>query len=116
MGERKRAEDDYSAIRAERIAEMIGLGFTDEQAAAEARIAEQRVRAREAYARGLIERLKAANRALDEAWFRWLGEHPDHEELPVPSFPEQDAVDAVFAEIDAVMVDRWPQHLHFPGV
>ncbi|HYG30609.1 MAG TPA: hypothetical protein VD887_10380 [Allosphingosinicella sp.] len=119
MAQRQRPQLDYAAIRAEAIAEMIGLGFSDEEAAAEARRTEIRARARADYVRGLIDRLKAANEALEAAWMRWLDENPDWEEHdePAPDPPEQAAVDAIFEEIDAIIAhDRWPQHLHFRDV
>ena len=120
----KRAEPDYAGIRADAIAEMIELGFSDEAAAAEARRREERARARCAYAHGLIDRLMAANEAVTQAWFRFLDAHPEYceggekEDEECGFEPEeQKEVDAILAEIDAIKDhDRWPRHLHFGGV
>lgn len=108
--------------RAERIAEYMELGLGEEAAARETRAAEARVEARCAWVKRRMADLRAAREAADAAWIRMLDAHPDVDwedpgapELPDP--PEQAALDAILAEIEAVRDhDRWPRHLHFAGV
>lgn len=121
MGEkRKRPEPDWAAFRAEAIAEMIGLGFSDEQAAAEARRAQARAKARFDWGLDLMDELDAAQAAAEAAWARFEHEHgalddETYDALPAP--PEQERLEALLAQVDA-LVERgqYPRHLHFRGV
>ena len=126
MHERKRPEPDWAAVRAEAMAEMIGLGFSDEAAAAEARRIEARRRARIDYGFALVDRMRAAQKAVDSAWNRRFDENPelcdetDGAEDALEAMgdvPEQAALDSALDEVQAVIREgRWPRHLHFDAV
>lgn len=104
------------------MAELLGLGLCEDEAAAQILEAEPRARARLAWAKDRLAAMKSAQKALDAAWARQLAPYPDVDwddpdapEIPDP--PEQAAFDAIDAEIRAVIDhDRWPRHLHFPNV
>jgi hypothetical protein len=115
-------EKEVERWRRLRMAELLELEMREEQALAHLREAEPRFRARCAWIEERMAALKAAQHAADSAWARQLAAHPDVDwddpdapELPDP--PEQAALDAIDAEIRAVIDhDRWPRHLHFPDV
>lgn len=74
--------------------------------------------ARVAWVRETMEALRAAQRNADQAWERLVAAFPDDvdddelEDLPPPA--EQAQVDAIHAEINAVIDhDRWPRHLYW---
>ena len=81
-------------------------------------------RARVDYSRALIDRLKAANEAVERAWMRFLDDHPEYceggekEDEDCGFEPEEQAeVEAALTAIDEVIRhDRWPPHLHFGGI
>lgn len=117
--------DIETAVRGWReaqVAELVGLGLPEDEAIAQMLEAEPRVRARFAWAEDRIAAMRAAQKALDAAWFRRLDAHPDVDwddpDAPIlPDPPEQAAFDAIHAEIMAAADhDRWPRHLHFPNV
>jgi C4-dicarboxylate-specific signal transduction histidine kinase len=117
---------DWAALRARRISEMIALGFSDEEAAAEGRRAEARVRARTDYAAALGARMRAAFAAVDAAWDRRFDERPElleetdeaDEALRAMGDPPEEAeLEALLAEVHAIADrDAWPRHLYFHGV
>jgi hypothetical protein len=116
-------EPDWAKYRAERIAEMIELGFSDEAAAREARLAEERFRARFAWGVALMDRWREATEAVDAAWARRFEEHPELQSWTdealdaLPDPPEQAALDSVYAEVEGFMEHgRLPRAVHFHAV
>jgi hypothetical protein len=115
-------EKEVRRWRRGRAEELLTLEMSEARAIAHLEEAEPRFRARCAWIEERMAAMKAAQKALDAAWFRQLDAHPDVDwddpdapELPDP--PEQAAFDAIYAEIRAVIDhDRWPRHLHFPNV
>ena len=80
----------------------------------------RRVKARCAWVKETVAALREAHRRVDEAWDRMLDALPDDisdeelEALHLPDPPEQAQVDAIRAQLDAVIErDEWPKHLHW---
>ena len=74
--------------------------------------------ARAAWAREIVAAWKAAQEAADEAWMRLVEGLPedidDEEADALPPPPEQAALNAIQAQIDAVRHhDRWPRELYW---
>lgn len=74
--------------------------------------------ARAAWVERRVEDLRRAQREADAAWSRLLDGLPDDpdEDAPgaLPEPPEQAALAAIHAELDAVRYqDRWPKELHW---
>ena len=92
---------------------------TTAHTAREAAAAQARSEARQAWTVRTIAALKSAQKRADEAWMRHLdrleADGVDEEEwdaLPPP--PEQAAVDAIWAELNAVRErDLWPRELYW---
>lgn len=104
---------DWGVFRAGHIAEMIGLGFSDAEAAAEARTAEARAKARIAWGLDLADRLDAAWERMEEEY----GEMDDAAFDALPPPPEQAKVDELMKLADDVIErGRLPRHLYFGGV
>jgi hypothetical protein len=76
-----------------------------------------RVEARQAWARERCAALRRAQGKADAAWMRLVAPYDDCDEADLPELeepPEQAEVDAIRAEIDAVIEHgRWPRHLHW---
>jgi hypothetical protein len=80
----------------------------------------RRKSARIAWVKDTVAALRAAQQKVDEAWDRMLEALPDHlgeeelDALNLPDPPEQAEVDALHAQIRAVIDhDRWPRELYF---
>ncbi len=57
-----------------------------------------------------MDKLDAAQAAADAAWERLEAEDPDGDSVP----PEQDEVDRLLEDVDALVEGgRWPRHLHW---
>ena len=57
-----------------------------------------------------MDKLDAAQAAADAAWDRLEAEDPDGDSVP----PEQDEVDRLLKDVDALIDHgRWPRHLHW---
>jgi hypothetical protein len=81
---------------------------------AEAKAARHRQQARAAWVRDIVAQLKAANARADAAWLRVIRANPDSEDEDLPIPPEEAEVEAILAQIKAVIHhDRWPRHLHW---
>jgi hypothetical protein len=83
----------------------------------------RRIAARVAWAEEISEKWLAMHRRVDAAWDRIFDALPDDidddelEAMHIPEPPEQAELDALHAEIWAVIDhDRWPKHLYFGGV
>lgn len=83
----------------------------------------RRVQARVGWVRETLAALEDAHQRLFAAWHRVFEALPDDiddeelEAMNLPDPPEQAEVDAIQAQIDAVIKhDRWPRHLHFGGI
>lgn len=77
---------------------------------------------REVWTKDLMAKISAAHEAVDEAWDRRLDEM-EAEEIDVdevddpPPFPEEEALDALLAQANAVRDhDRWPRELYWGGI
>jgi hypothetical protein len=82
-----------------------------------------RKQARVAWIKEIMAALRAAQERVDAARDRMLGALADDiddeelEELNLPDPPEQAELDAIHAQIDAVLEqDKWPRHLYFGGI
>jgi len=89
----------------------------ESEEAQEARSRERRL-ARLAWAMERSDALQRAIKAADAAWMALVAPYSDRdedEEMPeLDPPPEQEALDAIFAEINAVLDhDRWPAHLYW---
>lgn len=78
----------------------------------------QRIAARAAWVNEIIAKLRSAQKRADDAWLaavRALPEdHTDEELEAIPEPPEQAELDAIHAQIDAVIEeDRWPRELYW---
>jgi hypothetical protein len=109
---------DWRAWQAAVEAELAALGCTGEQADRELALKRERVAARLAWLDARIAALLVAEEAANAAWLRLVGaveridlDGPAGPSLPVP--PEQEAFDAILAELRAAAEGRWPRHLHF---
>ena len=83
----------------------------------------RRQAARVAWIKATVAALRDAHRRVEEAWDRIFAALPDDidddelEAMNLPDPPEQAEVDALHAQIDAVIKhDRWPAHLYFGGL
>lgn len=81
----------------------------------------QRVTARVAWVRETMAAWWEAQRKVEQAWDRIFAALPedlsDEEVEAIPLPPEQAELDAIHAEIRAVIDhDRWPRGLHFKGI
>jgi hypothetical protein len=86
------------------------------------RLRRERQALRKAWAEEVMAKLDAAQAAVDAAWdaridaMRAEGIDPDKIEDP-PLYPEEEALDALLAEIKAVCDhDRWPREMHWGGI
>jgi hypothetical protein len=109
-------ERDKRSPHARTIAALLN-GTAASGDAGEAARAEARIEIRHAWARERIAALRRAHRKADAAWFRLIAPYDDWDEADMPDLalpPEQAGVDAIRAELDAVIEhDRWPAHLHW---
>jgi hypothetical protein len=116
----KMLEVDWTLFRAQRISELIELGFADEDAAAEARRQERRSRARFQWGLDLLDEVQVAKAEADAAWERLVLAHPELDEEALdalPDTPEQMRLDALYAQMDELIEHgRFPGHLHFHEV
>lgn len=103
--------------RQTRIVAALLNGTAAGDAEGESRRAEARTWARMAWARQRCAALRRAQRKADAAWMTLVARYDDAEEAEMPELeppPEQAEVDAIWAELQAVIVqDRWPAHLHW---
>jgi hypothetical protein len=86
--------------------------------AAEDERAAARIAARIAWVKEIMAKLRAAQQRADEAWLRAVGalpeDHSDEELEAIPEPPEQAELDAIRAQVDAVVEqDRWPKELYW---
>ncbi len=68
-----------------------------------------------------MAQLRAAQKRADDAWLAAVGvlpdDHTDEELEAFPEPPEQGELDAIRAQVDAVIEeDKWPRELYFGGV
>ena len=80
-----------------------------------------RIAARAAWVREIMAKLRAAQKKADDAWMAAVAalpdDHSDEELQAIPEPPEQAELDAIRAEIDAVVEkDQWPRELYFGKV
>src|SRR4051812_35226298 len=80
----------------------------------------KRVAARVAWVRETVAALRAAQQKVNDGWDRMLDALPDDlsdeelEALNLPDPPEQATVDALHAQLQAVIKkDQWPRELHW---
>jgi hypothetical protein len=89
--------------------------------AAEDERAAARIAARVAWVKEVMARLRAAQKRADDAWMRAVcalpEDHSDEELNAIPEPPEQAELDAIRAQVDAVVEeDKWPAHLYWGDV
>lgn len=98
----------------------MNAGQTIRNLLATARAPAERKAARAAWARETMAELRAAQERADEAWMRLVQTHAhldDDEFEALPDPPEQAELDAIHAEIDAVVEhDRWPRALYWGDI
>lgn len=91
-------------------------------AAADLRFAQARQVIRQAWVKEVMAKISAAHLAVDEAWDRRLDEMEaegiDVDEMYAPPpFPEEQALDALLAQANAVRDhERWPRELYWGGI
>lgn len=92
------------------------------EAAEVGRGAKERQALRIAWVKQTMAKIRAADKAVDEAWNRLLDEmeedgiDPDEADDP-PVFPEEEVRDALMAQVEAVRDhDRWPKALYWGGI
>jgi len=113
---------DWAAFRARVVREMRGIGVPAQDAEAEARVMEARMRARIGWMRERFAEMVRLQNMVGDAYCRAMDARPDVDwdaddapDLPPPA--EEAAADAILAEIRAAVDDgRWPRHLHFHAV
>jgi hypothetical protein len=117
------APEDWGAWRARVLAQLIELGCPDEEAVAEARRAEERMKARLAWLDSLFVRMFELYRYLGDYWNDFFDAHPElDEEDPDPALlppdpPEQAELEAIERVLEEVRLrDQWPRHLYFDVV
>ena len=117
------APQDWGEWRARLLAQLIELGLRDEEAVAEARRAEERMKARLAWLDSLFARTCELYRYLGDYWNDFFEAHPElDEEDPDPALlppdpPEQAELEAIERALDEVRLrDQWPRHLYFDEV
>jgi hypothetical protein len=115
-------QPDWAAFRGALAEEMRVLGVPAEEAEAEARVMEGRMRMRLAWTRERFAEFMAMQDKACDAYARAMDERPDVDwdaedapELPPP--PEEALAEAILAEVRAALEgEKWPRHLHFHGV
>jgi hypothetical protein len=117
------AGPDWTEWRARVLGELIELGCPDEQAAAEARLAEARMKARLAWLDALFTRMNELHRALAAFWGDFFDAHPEldpddpDETLFPPDPPEQAELERLERALEDLRDrDIWPRHLYFASV
>ena len=117
------APQDWGEWRARLLAQLIELGCPDEEAVAEARRAEARMKARLAWIDSLYARIFELYRQLGDYWNDYFEAHPELDcEDPDPALlppdpPEQAELEAIERALEDVRVrDQWPRHLYFDEV
>ena len=80
----------------------------------------ERREARAAWVKTVMAAVRAAQKKADDAWMRIFAELPDDisekelEAMDLPDPPEQAELDALHAQIRAVIdKDQWPRELYF---
>jgi hypothetical protein len=117
-------DEDLAALRRDKRAEYLALGMDPKEAALEAERAASQLKARLDWLKSRFARMKALHAALADYWGDYFEAHPeadpddpDFDEAGLPEPPEQAELETIEAEIEAVRLhDRWPRHLHWPGV
>ena len=109
---------DWQAWQAAAEAELVALGYNEEQVRGEVAQKRERTAARLAWLHERVAALLVAEQSAKAAWARMVGrverldlDDPANPSLPAP--PEQEAFDAILAELRAAGEGRWPRHLHF---
>lgn len=113
----RRGASEASAGRRKIVAALLaGEAAPADDEAEEARSRARRL-GRIGWALERVDALRRAQKATDAAWMALLAPYDDVDEEDLPDIdppPEEAAVDAILAEINAAIhEDRWPAHLHW---
>lgn len=113
---------DWEEFTAREKEHLLGLGFPEAEAEAQAALKCDRTRLRHAWFRERFEAFLDMQDRAGEAYLQYMDAHPDIDwesddapELPEP--PEEALAQAIYEEVMAAVQDgRWPRHLHFRDV
>lgn len=113
----RRGASEVAAGRRRIVAALLAGEAAPADDEAEAARSRERRLARIGWSLERIDALRRAQKAMDAAWMAMLAPYDDVDEEDLPDFdppPEEAAVEAILAEINAAIhEDRWPAFLHW---